>query len=60
MGSPRASRLFSRNVVFGNLGSDLNARIKKTIRAKMERLAARAMLWQVNQTSKPNTACWRS
>ncbi len=37
MGSPRASRSFSRSVFFGNLGFDLNARIKKTIRAKMER-----------------------
>ncbi len=29
MGSPRASRSFSRSMVFGNLGSNLNARIKK-------------------------------
>ncbi len=50
----------SRSVVFSNLGSNLNARIKKTIHAKMERPAACAMLWQVNQTSKPNAACWRS
>jgi len=57
MGSPRAWS-FLRNVVFGNLGSDLNARIKKTIRAKMERPAMCAMLWQVNQTSKPSIACW--
>ncbi len=60
MGSLRASRSFPRTVVFGNLGSNLNARIKKTICAKMERPAAHAMLWQVNQISKPNAACWRN